>query len=195
MDCNCGRLFNSNSPPKSLKLYSPIWMDSYDSQFNMWNDFDSLSLAPFFLYKLGIFFIIAKPSHIDWNSFRWIQTIWSVSFQFCHHTSIETLNLSYQISFCSKYLLQSYFLSLYIIFDSSTCFHLSFVAFSVILQMVRFRWTDFNFKSFLVINNALVIPQFYHTLESLTEICSTMFVSNILLRFVFLLVLLPFLLH
>ena len=99
MDCNCGRLFNSNSPPKSLKLYSPIWMDSYDSQFNMWNDFDSLSLAPFFLYKLGIFFIIAKPSHIDWNSFRWIQTIWSVSFQFCHHTSIETSNLFYQFPF------------------------------------------------------------------------------------------------
>ena len=70
--CNLGRFFNSNSPPKSLKLYWPIWIDSYDSQFNMWNDFDSLFLASFFLYKLGIFFIIAKPSHIDWNSFRWI---------------------------------------------------------------------------------------------------------------------------
>ena len=34
-----GRFFNSKSPAKSLKLYSPIWMDSNDSQFNMWNDF------------------------------------------------------------------------------------------------------------------------------------------------------------
>ena len=41
MDRNCGRFFNSNSPPKSLKLHSPIWMNSSDSQFNMWNDFDS----------------------------------------------------------------------------------------------------------------------------------------------------------
>ena len=99
MDYNCGRFFNSKSPPKSLKLYWPIWMDSNDSQFNMWNDFDSLFLASFFLYKLGIFFIIAKPSHIDWNSFHWIQTIWFVSFQFRHHTSIETSNLFYQFPF------------------------------------------------------------------------------------------------
>ena len=40
MDARFGRFFNSNSPAKSLKLYSPIWMDSNDSQFNMWNDFD-----------------------------------------------------------------------------------------------------------------------------------------------------------
>ena len=40
MDCNCGRFFNSNSLPKSKKLYPPIWMDSNDSQFNIWNDFD-----------------------------------------------------------------------------------------------------------------------------------------------------------
>ena len=73
MDCYCGRFFNSSSNPvKSQKLHSPNWMDSYDSQFNKWNDFDSSSLASFFLYKLGIFFIIAKPTHIDWNSFRWI---------------------------------------------------------------------------------------------------------------------------
>ena len=38
MDCNAGRFFNSNPPPKSLKLYSPISIDSIDSQFNMWND-------------------------------------------------------------------------------------------------------------------------------------------------------------
>ena len=44
MDCNCGRLFSSNSPPKSLKLLSPIWMDSNQLQFNMWNDFDLLHL-------------------------------------------------------------------------------------------------------------------------------------------------------
>ena len=49
MDCNCGRFFNSNSPPKSLKLYLPIWMDSSNSQFNMWNDFDSSFPLPFFL--------------------------------------------------------------------------------------------------------------------------------------------------
>ena len=48
MDCNCGRFFNSNSPPKSLKLFSPIWMDSSDSQFNMWNDFDWSFPQPFF---------------------------------------------------------------------------------------------------------------------------------------------------
>ena len=42
MDCNWGRFFNSNSPAKTVKLYSPIWMDSNDSQFNMWNDFDVL---------------------------------------------------------------------------------------------------------------------------------------------------------
>ena len=45
MDCNCGRFFNSNSPPKSQKLYSPIFIDSNDSQFNMWNDFDGLAFA------------------------------------------------------------------------------------------------------------------------------------------------------
>ena len=41
MDCNCGRFLNLNLPPKSLKLYSPIWMDSNDSQSNMRNDFHS----------------------------------------------------------------------------------------------------------------------------------------------------------
>ena len=40
MDCNCGRFFNTKSPAKPLKLYSPISIDSNDSQFNMWNDFD-----------------------------------------------------------------------------------------------------------------------------------------------------------
>ena len=69
------------------------------------------------------------------------------------HWNIESL---LSISLCSKCLLQPYFRSLYIIFDFPTCFNLSFVAFSVILQMVCFRWTDFNFKSFLVINNALL---------------------------------------
>ena len=42
MDCSLGRFFNSNSPAKSLKLNLPIWMDSNDLQFNMWNDFDCL---------------------------------------------------------------------------------------------------------------------------------------------------------
>ena len=147
----------------------------------MWNDFDSSSLASFFLYKLGIFFIIAKSSHIDRNSFHWIQTIWPVSLQFCHHASIETSNLFYQIPFAPNTLC-NHISALYIILDSSSFIHLSFVAFSVILQMVRFRWADFNFKPFLVINNTLVILQIYHTLESLTKFCSAMFVSNILLR-------------
>ena len=50
MDCNCGRFFNSNSPPKSLKLYSPISIDSNDSQFNTWNDFDA-SFPQLFIFE------------------------------------------------------------------------------------------------------------------------------------------------
>ena len=37
MDCNCGRFFNSNSPPNSMKLCFPISIDFNSSQFNMWN--------------------------------------------------------------------------------------------------------------------------------------------------------------
>ena len=40
MYCNFGRFFNSNSPPKSLKLYFPISIDINSLQFNMWNDLD-----------------------------------------------------------------------------------------------------------------------------------------------------------
>ena len=85
-------------------------MDSIDLQFNMWNDFDSLSLASFFLYKLGIVFIIAKSSHIDWNSFRWIQTIWSVSFRF---NSVITPPLKHRISPINFPLLQIPFATIF----------------------------------------------------------------------------------
>lgn len=42
IDSNEGKFFNSNCPPKSLKLYSPMLMDSKDGQFDMEKDFDSL---------------------------------------------------------------------------------------------------------------------------------------------------------
>ena len=35
IDFNKGRSFNTNSPPKSEKLFTPISIDSNDSQFNM----------------------------------------------------------------------------------------------------------------------------------------------------------------
>ena len=83
MDCNCGRFFNSKSPAKSLKLYSPIWMDSNDSQFNMWNDFDWLYALPtWFSQSLSIsfeFFIWVNelfPILIVFNRFN--PSIWNV---------------------------------------------------------------------------------------------------------------------
>ena len=38
--CRDFNFFNSKSPAKSLKLSSPISINSNDAQFNMWNDFD-----------------------------------------------------------------------------------------------------------------------------------------------------------
>ena len=35
-----GRFLISKSPPKSLKLDSPIWIDCKCLQFKIWNDFD-----------------------------------------------------------------------------------------------------------------------------------------------------------
>ena len=76
MDCNCGRFFNSKSPPKSLKLYWSIWMDSNDSQFNMWNDFD-LSFALMyalsqFLFQVTCFTLVNEffPIFKDFNRFN-----------------------------------------------------------------------------------------------------------------------------
>ena len=63
MNRNCGRFFNSNSPPKSRKLYSPISINSNDSQFNMWKDFDVL--FPHFACKYVCF-----PIMIDFNRFN-----------------------------------------------------------------------------------------------------------------------------
>ena len=57
MDCNESRFFNSKSPAKSLKLYCPISIDSNDSQFNMWNDFE-LSLPKLFFFWVNELFPI-----------------------------------------------------------------------------------------------------------------------------------------
>ena len=82
IDCNCGRFFNSNSPPKSLKLNWPIWMDFNDSQFNMWNDFDSSSPKPFFFWANDLFPIFRHFNRFNpliWNvfteCFHWSKTI------------------------------------------------------------------------------------------------------------------------
>ena len=95
MDCNCGRFFNSNSPPKSLKLHSPIWMNSSDSQFNMWNDFDSSfpQLSFFWVNELyPIFKHFNRFNSFDFECFHISKTIitdfdW---FYFCE--SIEIYN-------------------------------------------------------------------------------------------------------
>ena len=41
IDSKLSKFRNSNSPPKSQKLHRPISIIFSDSQFNMWNDFDS----------------------------------------------------------------------------------------------------------------------------------------------------------
>ena len=76
IDCNCGRFFNSKSPAKSQKLYSPIWIDSNDSQFNMWNDFDWL--LGFFLSQIFSFTWVNEllPILIVFNRFN--PSIWNV---------------------------------------------------------------------------------------------------------------------
>ena len=54
IDCNCGRFFNSNSPPNSTKLYFPISIDFNSSQFNMWNEFNLFSFGQKpFLYRVN----------------------------------------------------------------------------------------------------------------------------------------------
>ena len=41
IDSKLSKFRNSNSPPKSAKLHTPISITFKNSQFNMWNDFDS----------------------------------------------------------------------------------------------------------------------------------------------------------
>ena len=64
MDCNCGKFINSNSL-KLQKLCSPIWMDSNDLQFNIWNDFDLFPL-PLSCFWVNEFF----PILIVFNRFN-----------------------------------------------------------------------------------------------------------------------------
>ena len=65
MNRNCGRFFNSKSP-KSRKLYSPISINSNDSQFNMWKDLIISVLPPSFFFWVNELF----PILIDFNRFN-----------------------------------------------------------------------------------------------------------------------------
>ena len=61
IDSKISKFRNSNSPPKSQKLQQPISITFNDSQFNMWNDFDS-----FRHFDIEPSQSLSKSFHLTW---------------------------------------------------------------------------------------------------------------------------------
>ena len=111
IDSKFSKFRNSNSPPKSAKLYRPISIIFSDLQFNMWNDFDSFRQ----------FDNEPLPSLLKSFHFTWVNELWPI-FNLCNRFNPSIWNVctdskqSLPISIDSKFINRFKFNS--IIFNS-----------------------------------------------------------------------------